>query len=218
MTRALPALVLVAVVGCGSSQTALSGDTGSDAEVPSDASTSDRTAESDSDLPVCSGIVTADIGGGCDPSGSEWYHGEHTCPAEVTCGEVTDCVAYYEWPYGTCICPNPDYIGDLSFVEPADGAHLTSEDDVDPDTPGLQIEVVVDAGCWMDYDFEWSLTLGTCGDPHTEPEYLFEPDESGRASRIIDFNFFTGITRICAWPVKDGDIEWGAVVSVHVGT
>jgi len=231
MTRALPA-ILVAVVGCMSSHTDLSGDAGADGDVTTDLSgdastdgdvttdgpSPDVETDPSGDLPVCTGPVTADIGGGCSPEGSEWYHGEHTCPEEVTCGEVTDCMAFSDWPYGTCICPEPSYHGDLSFIAPDDGAHLTMDADIDPVTPGLQIEVVLDAGCWMDYDFEWSLTLGICGDPRTEPEHLFEPDETGRASRVFDLDGFSGVTRICAWPVKEGAIEMGAVVSVHVGT
>jgi len=194
MTRALPVLVLVAVVGCGPSQTEIGGV-----------------------LPVCTGSATFDIGGGCSPEGSEWYHGEHTCPDEVICGEVADCMAFSEWPYGTCICPEPSYYGDLAFVEPAGATLITSEDDVDPDTPGLQLEIVLDAGCWMDYDFEWLLALGSCGDVHGEPDFLIEPDESGRASRIIDFNGLSGIMTICAWITRDGEFYGNLIdVTLHI--
>jgi hypothetical protein len=93
-------------------------------------------------LPVCAGTVTADLGGGPDGCESPWYHGEQVCPQSVMCGEVTSCMAFSEWPDGTCACPEPDYRGDMAIIRPADGARLTMADDADAGTAGLQVKTV----------------------------------------------------------------------------
>lgn len=182
--------------------------------IPTDTPTTDPSP--DSDLPVCTGVATWDLGP-CDPEGDEWYHGEHMCSQQVHCGDILSCAAYSDWPYGSCVCPRPEYTGDLAVTSPEEDALLTMADDEDPAAPGLQVEVEIDAGCWMDYEFAWALTMGVSGEPSTDSEDLFVPGADGHAVRVMDLGGASGTVRICVWPVVDGGIERGAAVTVDVG-
>jgi hypothetical protein len=167
-------------------------------------------------LPVCAGPVTADFGSGPDGCESPWYHGEQVCPQCVMCGETTDCMAFSEWSDGTCECPGPEYQGDMAIVRPVDGAMLTMTDDVDAEAAGLQVEIVVSAGCWMEYPFEWGIILSIGGDPLLDPEHILEPDAGGLTTGVIDLTGASGRLFICVWPAKDGEYFSGASVMVYV--
>jgi len=170
--------------------------------------------------PVCSGIVTADLGAGATPRcEGAWLHGEQMCPQETRCGVAVTCMAYSSFQLGECTCPALDASHSsccaVSISAPGDGATVTSADDVDPAVDGIQIDVAVHGeSCWLSRGGH--LLVHRCGGVLEGPWSSF--DAGGNATGVVDLDPAARCTSICADMVAIGVVAASDSVEVCLPT
>jgi len=148
--------------------------------------------------PECSGEATFDLGadqGTCDRA---WIHGEQMCPQDSMCGHVVSCMAMSDFSYGSCACrkPSRQTCCPIAIVDPEDGSMRSMSDDVDPETPGLQIQVTVDIDCWY---LTWAqLFVHFCEQDLGEEVRWPEPHPDFHIPAVVDLDGQSGCFEICA--------------------
>jgi hypothetical protein len=148
--------------------------------------------------PECTGPVTADLGAGQNGCDEAWIHGEQMCPQKNLCGQAVICMAFSDWSYGSCTCQKADdeTCCPIAIVDPEDGAIRSMADDVDLETPGLQIQVTVDIDCWY---FGWAnLFVHACDQPTGEEIQWLEPHPDFHVPALVDMGTRNGCFQVCA--------------------
>ena len=166
--------------------------------------------------PECTGGGTMDLGtnqGLCDQA---WIHGEQMCPERSICGVVVSCTALSEWSFGSCTCQDaPDRrCCPIAITGTADGEILGMEDDVDPETPGFQIEITVDIDCW--YPWWVPLHVHVCDQDPGENVRNYEPSFDTLVPAVVDLGTQTGCFSICAEMIAYERVKASDTVQVCV--
>jgi hypothetical protein len=149
-------------------------------------------------LPECTGMATFDLGGGPDGCDRAWIHGEQMCPQEKWCDLVVACMAYCDFPAGTCACAEPpdSHCCPITILEPEDGQEFSQEDDFNRLLDGIQIQVTVDTDCW--YMAGGVLFVHLCDLPVSDQDPWFEPNPDHDISSTVDLASLSGCGSICA--------------------
>ena len=145
-----------------------------------------------------------------------WIHGEQMCPERKVCGVIVSCSAVSDWTYGSCTCPDTtnQQCCPISITGRTDGEILSTEDDLDPDTAGFQIEIMVDIDCW--YPWWVPLHVHVCDQDPGENVRNYEPRFDTLVPAVVDLGTQTGCISICAEMIAYESVKASDAIQVCV--